>query len=135
MWDVIGGLSTLPPSELAEFLDDLNPGQSSLADVLNLDPAVLEQLVDRALALAGAGKYDEAEALLTQLCKVDHKSAMLSFILASVLAERSHNEAALEAAQDALRRDQLYREGPTEAFQAEVHTLVASMQCKLQIQS
>ncbi len=132
MWDDMGALNTSPPSELAELLDDLGPGQSSLADLLDLDPAVLEQLVERALALGEAGKYDEAEGLLDQLCKVDHKSAMLSFVLASVRAERGHTQSALEAAQDALRRDELYRDGPTEAFRSEVLALEALLQSKLQ---
>jgi predicted Zn-dependent protease len=126
----VSDLATSSPAlELAALFEQLGVGGVSLADVLRLDRDALAQLVDRALALAAAGRADAAEALLVRLVQVDAASAMLPYLLGAVRAEAGRHAEALEACQEALRRDAARAE--TAAFRAEVLLLLGRTQLSL----
>lgn len=111
-----------PAAELVAVLEQVGRGEVSLADGLRIEGRGLEDLVDRALALAGAGKNAEAEALLEVLTRVDPRSAMLPFLLASVLAESGRAEEAVAAAERALALEA--EEPSTAPFRGEVLLLI-----------
>lgn len=91
--------------QLSAVLDQVSAGDFALADVLRLGPEQVAALVDKALAHAQAGQLEVAEALLDKLCRIDPRSAMLPFLLASVRAELGRDAATIEAARRALTLD------------------------------
>lgn len=109
----------LPP-ELGDLLDAVARAETALSAVMGLNPAVIEQLVEQALALADAGRLDEADAMLERLALVD-PSPLLPMLLGSVRSERGEPAAAAEAYSEALRRDG----GVSWRFDAEVRVLRA----------
>lgn len=101
-------LSDPSPTSAADLAAELEalgaPGELDLADALGLAPPVIEQLVDRALALAGAGRVDDAELLLVRISRVDTRSALVPYLLAALRAEAGEPAAALSACAEARRR-------------------------------
>jgi tetratricopeptide (TPR) repeat protein len=112
--------SLSPP---ASALAALASGEASLADALDLSPAVIEQLVDKAMGLAKYGKLDQASKLLSDLALVDRRSAMLPLLLGTIRATAADHDGALAAYDEAIARDE--RGASSKRFRAEALMLRA----------
>lgn len=89
---------------MTQALDALTEGRLSGRQLLGLDPAQLDALVERALFAAEHGRADEARDLLSALCRVDAERPTLALLLGHVEAERGRRDAALRAYAEADRR-------------------------------
>lgn len=89
---------------LVEILTKVETGEASLAEALDLHPAVIGLLVERAIGLMNAGQLAEAEQLFVDLSNVDNLEPMIPFLLGACRAEGNEFPGAVEAYTEALNR-------------------------------
>lgn len=89
---------------LTELLSQVDRGEASFAQALQLHPVVIGMLVEKAIAMMDAGQLDEAEQLFVDLSNVDNLEPMLPFLLGACRAEKNDFEQAVDAYSEALLR-------------------------------
>lgn len=99
----------------AELLMRVGSGETSLAAELNMDPRVLEKILERALALLRMGKLEAAENMLTEISRVESRAFVPCILLGWCRAQRGDFVHAIRAYDTALARGGLF--GPSELMQ------------------
>jgi tetratricopeptide (TPR) repeat protein len=99
----------------AELLTRVTSGETSLAAELNMDPRVLEKILERALALLRMGKLEAAENLLYEISHVETRAFVPCILLGWCRAQRGDFTHAIRAYDTALARGALF--GASELMQ------------------
>lgn len=99
-----GSFDVLLSEDPLSLIAKISRGEVDLARALELEPAILERLVERARGMIAHHKRDEGIALLEQLAKVCNRTASLPFMLGAALDEGGDHQRAHAAYDQAITR-------------------------------
>ena len=89
---------------ISSMMRGLGDGTQNVVRLFGLDPEIIGRLVDRALALSDAGKFDQAEGLLIDLVDLAPLAAGPLCLLGECRFKRGDLQGALRAFSESIER-------------------------------